>query len=68
MRNGSTLLLHINGHSWSRCQVHITLMEKESKKELYYTPEMEVLALKIEAPIATSQLEHIDDDPIEHEL
>lgn len=43
-------------------------MEKESKKELYYTPEMEVLALKIEAPIATSQLEPIDDDPIEHEL
>ena len=43
-------------------------MKKASNKELYNTPEMEVLMLKIEMPIATSQTPTIDDDGEEHEL
>lgn len=38
-------------------------MKKESNKKLYHTPEMEVITLELEAPIAQSQTEPIIDDP-----
>lgn len=41
-------------------------MKLESNKLVYFTPEVEEVVLSIEAPIATSQTEPIDDDPEEH--
>ena len=36
-------------------------------KELYETPELETFALTLEAPVAQSQTEPVEDDPTEHD-
>lgn len=41
-------------------------MEQESSKEPYQSPTINVLFLSIEAPIAGSQTESIDNDSEEH--